>query len=292
MCVAFLLVFLLSVGGIAVQDAAAVSKSKNHTHSRHTSRVLVLRSFSALVMDQETGEILVQKNANSVLPIASITKLMTAMVVLDSQLDLKEPVTITSEDVDMCRSRSRLPAGTRLTREEALLLALMASENRAAHALSRSYPGGREAFVAAMNAKALSLGLTETRFKDPTGLSEGNVSSAQDLARMSDSAYNYALIRKFSTCERVTLQSGRRQLSFQNTNRLIRNSRWQIGLSKTGFTGEAGRCLVLQAQVARRPLLIVLLDSQGKLTRFADANRIRYWLEKGTREGKTVKSQI
>jgi D-alanyl-D-alanine endopeptidase (penicillin-binding protein 7) len=169
--------------------------------------------------------------------------------------------------------------GTRLSREDDLLLTLMASENRAAHALGRTYPGGLEAFVIAMNAKARSLGLSNTRFEDTAGLSSGNTSSAQDLALMVDAAYQYSLVREFTTREEATIQSGRRTLEFHNTNRLIQNPRWQIGLSKTGFTNEAGRCLVMQASVAQRSLLIVLLDAQGKLTRFADANRIKQWME-------------
>jgi D-alanyl-D-alanine endopeptidase (penicillin-binding protein 7) len=223
---------------------------------------------------------LVQKQAGALLPIASITKLMTAMVVLDANMNLQESLTIVSEDVDNLRhSRSRLPVNTRLTRGNALLLALMASENRAAHALGRSYPGGLGTFVAAMNAKARSLGLVETRFEDPAGLSSGNVSSARDLARMVNAAYNYPLIREDTTCKETTIRLGRRTLAFHNTNRLIQSPRWQIGLSKTGFIDEAGRCLVMQSQVAKRPVLIVLLDAQGKLTRYGDANRIKQWME-------------
>jgi len=243
-------------------------------------RNLVLRSASALVEDQMTGECLVQKQAGAIMPIASITKLMTAMVVLDANMDLQESIPIVSEDVDTLRhSRSRLPVNTILTREDALLLALMASENRAAHALGSTYPGGLGAFVAAMNAKAQSLGLVETRFEDPTGISSGNVSSARDLARMVDAAYHYSIIREDTTCKETTIRLGRRTLQFHNTNRLIRNPRWQIGLSKTGFIDEAGRCLVMQSQLAKRPVLIVLLDAQGKLTRYGDANRIKQWME-------------
>jgi serine-type D-Ala-D-Ala endopeptidase (penicillin-binding protein 7) len=202
------------------------------------------------------------------------------MVVLDAKMDLEESITIASEDVDTVRhSRSRLPVNTRFTRGDALLLALMASENRAAHALGRTYRGGLSAFVAAMNAKAQSLGLVETHFLDPAGIHCGNVSSAKDLARMVDAAYQYRLIRKYTTCKETTIRLGRRKLQFQNTNHLIGNPRWQIGLSKTGFIDEAGRCLVMQSRVAKRPVLIVLLDSQGKLTRYGDANRIKQWME-------------
>ncbi len=251
---------------------------------------LVLNSAFALVEDQRTGELLVQKNPQAVVPIASITKLMTAMVTLDAQLDLKEMIVIQKEDIDTLRhSHSRLPVGTRLTRQEALLLALMASENRAAHALGRTYPGGQNAFVAAMNAKAKVLGLNATRFTEPTGLSGGNISSAQDLARMVNTAYNYPLIREFTTCDEAVIQTGRRTLAFHNTNRLVRSPRWQIGLSKTGFIDEAGRCLVMQAEVARRPLLIILLDAQGRMTRFGDANRIKQWIEQGPSASRTVR---
>jgi len=284
---------LLTYGILSVQDTegfAKSSKSAAHRHKKPSAasinrapQKLVLHSAFALVEDQRTGECLVQKNAKAVVPIASITKLVTAMVILDAKMDLHESLIIEREDVDTLKhSRSHLRVGTRLTRQEALLLALMASENRAAHALSRTYPGGQDAFVSAMNAKAQSLGLTATRFTDPTGLSSGNISSAHDLARLVNAAYSYSLIRQFTTREDAVIQSGRRKVSFRNTNRLVRSSRWQIGLSKTGFIDEAGRCLVMQAQVAKRPVLIVLLDAQGKLTRFGDANRIKQWLERPT----------
>lgn len=284
-----ILVILLCVGVLAVHEttgfqdsstALAAYKNYAHVEVNRAPQKLVLRSASALVEDQQTGEFLVQKQVRAVVPIASITKLMTAMVVLDAQMNLQESLTIGREDVDTLRhSRSRLPVGTHLTRGDALLLALMASENRAAYALGRTYPGGSDAFVAAMNAKAQSLGLTETHFEDPAGLSSGNVSSALDLAQMVDAAYRYRLIREFTTCEEATIHSGRRTLAFRNSNRLVRSPRWQIGLSKTGFIDEAGRCLVMQAHVAHRPVLIVLLDAQGKLTRFGDANRIKRWME-------------
>ena len=284
-----ILVILLCAGMLVVPGTTGFAKtSKSHAAHRHYASVgavrtppkLVLSSASALVEDQQTGEFLVQKHAAAIVPIASITKLMTAMVVLDAQMNLKESLIIKPEDVDTLRhSRSRLPVGSRLTREEALLLALMASENRAAHMLGRTYPGGLDAFVKAMNTKAQSLGLTETRFKDPTGLSNGNVSYARNLAQMVNAAYNYRLIREFTTCDEAMIHSGRRTVAFHNTNRLVRSPRWQIGLSKTGFIDEAGRCLVMQAQVAQRPVLIVLLDSHGKFTRLGDANRIKQWME-------------
>jgi serine-type D-Ala-D-Ala endopeptidase (penicillin-binding protein 7) len=280
----FLSLFLLDV-----QGATGFSKSSKSitAHKKHSSvkakrahRNPVLRSASVLVKDQQTGEVLIQKQTEAVLPIASITKLMTAMVVLDSGIDLSESITIEPSDMDtLLYSPSRLPVGTHLSRKEALMLALMSSENRAANALGRTYPGGLGAFVLAMNAKAKSLGLSRTHFEDTAGLSSGNTSSALDLAQMVDAAYHYPLVREFTTLEEATIFSGHRTLEFHNTNRLIQNPRWQIGLSKTGFTNEAGRCLVMQASVARRPLLIVLLDSQGRLTRIGDANRIRQWME-------------
>ena len=270
-------------GVVGFSDASVTATTHgkiSHVKAVRASKNLILRSASALVKDQRTGECLVQKQAEAVLPIASITKLMTAMVVLDAKMNLQESLTITHEDVDTIRhSRSHLPVNTRLLREDALLLALMASENRAAHALGRTYPGGLGTFISAMNAKARSLGLTETRFEDPTGISSGNVSSARDLARMVDAAYSYRMIREFTTCKGTTIHSGRRTLQFHNSNRLIGNPRWQIGLSKTGFIDEAGRCLVMQSLVAQRPVVIVLLDAQGKLTRYGDANRIKQWME-------------
>jgi D-alanyl-D-alanine endopeptidase (penicillin-binding protein 7) len=221
-----------------------------------------------------------QKRASDVVPIASLTKLVTSMVVIDAGLPMNEPITILEEDKDMLRhSKSRLPVGTRLTREQALNLALMSSENRAAHALGRTFPGGLEPFLAAMNAKAHALGLRETRFGDPAGLSASNVSSAMDLARIVDAAHHYPLIRTLSTCKSATVEGERGPIEFHNTNMLIDNSHWQIGLSKTGFIDESGQCLVMQAQMAQRPVLIVLLDATGHRSRFEDANRIRQWME-------------
>ena len=241
---------------------------------------LVLRSAAVLIQDQKSGELLYQKRTDEALPIASITKLMTAMVLLDAHSDLKQPLTILEEDKDLLRhSRSHLPVGTRMSVEEALLVALMASENRAAHALGRTYPGGLAACVAAMNAKAHALGLQETRFEDPAGLSGGNVSSARDLAKVVDQAHHYPMIRSFSTTASTLIQSGRRTLQFHNTNHLIQSSAWQIGLSKTGYIEESGQCLVMQARMAERNLLIVLLDASGRESRFNDANRIRQWME-------------
>ena len=240
---------------------------------------LAVQSGSALVVEQGGGP-LYQKNANVVVPIASITKLMTAMVVLDGMPDLKASITIADEDVDYLRgSRSRLHVGTDMSRETALLLALMSSENRAAHALARHYPGGLHAFIAAMNAKAQSLGMRDTRFEDPTGLTSNNVSTAYDLAKMVSAAYAYPLIREFSTTPEASVEVAGRQQEFHNTNPLVKNAAWQVGLSKTGYIQEAGKCLVMQARVAEKPVVIVLLDSAGKLTRVGDANRIKRWME-------------
>ena len=245
-----------------------------------TSAKLSLKSASALVLDQSTGQALLEKQAGAVQPIASLTKLMTAMVLLDAHLDPRETITITRDDLDLLRhSRSRLPVGTRLPREQALLLALLASENRAAHALGRTFPGGLSTFVQAMNAKARALGLTDTRFEDPSGLSAGNVASAHDLARILEAAYRYPEIRDFSTRPETTIRAGRRSIQFPNTNALVRSPRWNIGLSKTGYIEEAGRCLVMQAMLANRPVLIILLDSWGKYSRLGDANRIKQWVE-------------
>jgi D-alanyl-D-alanine endopeptidase (penicillin-binding protein 7) len=259
----------LALAGWVALSAAAPSPAR-----------LSLKSASALVLDQSTGQALLEKQAGAVLPIASLTKLMTAMVLLDAHLDPREWLTITTADKDELRhSRSRLPVGTRLPREQALLLALLASENRAAHALGRTFPGGLAAFVQAMNDKARALGLTGARFEDPTGLSSGNVATAWDLARILEAAYGYPEIRDFTTRPGTTIQSGRRSIQFPNTNALVRNGRWDIGLSKTGYIEEAGRCLVMQAMLANRPVFIILLDSWGKYTRLGDANRIKHWLE-------------
>ncbi|MGA2526064.1 MAG: serine hydrolase [Smithellaceae bacterium] len=276
-----IMMVVLCVGMLSVPATTGFSKSSITPVSQRDSRKLVLRSAAALVKDQETGEFLIEKQATAVLPIASITKLMTAMVVLDTGINLEESLTIEQGDMFGLRRRARalLPLGTELTRRDTLLIALMASDNRCARALGRTYPGGIDACIAAMNAKARSLGLTETRFEDSTGLSSGNVSSARDLVRLVDTACQYNLIREFTTCKKTVIPSGRRILEFHNTNRLVQNPGWQIGLSKTGFIGAAGRCLVMQANVAQRSLIIVLLDSQGKLTRIGDANRIKHWLE-------------
>ena len=242
---------------------------------------LSLHSSVALVMDARNGDVLVRKNPSAVLPIASITKLMTAMVVLDAGLPLSERLQITRDDIDRLRgTSSRLHPGAWLTRSEMLQLSLMASENRAANALGRHYPGGMPAFVAAMNTKARSLGLRDTRFVEPTGLSSANVSSGGDLAQLVRAASSYPLIRQYSVARSLTVQPARELLGFYNTNRLISTAGWSIGLQKTGFISEAGNCLVMIANIEGRPLIVVLLDAAGKLARFGDAQRIRSWVEK------------
>src|SRR5688572_21779016 len=255
-------------------------------------RKIALRSSSALVQDAGTGEIVFGKNADAVTPIASITKLMTAMVILDRGLDLEEKIVLSREDaVAMKGSRSRLRTGLAMTRGELLLIALMSSENRAAAALGVSYPGGLEAFVDAMNAKAAALDMSESRFVEPTGLSPANVSTASDLAKLVRAAHEYPLIREFSTKDRgsIRVTDGRRTraLPYGNTNGLVRSRYWDIELSKTGYISEAGRCLVMQVRLNDKDLIVVLLDSWGKHSRIGDANRIRKWLESGAVTGRS-----
>jgi D-alanyl-D-alanine endopeptidase (penicillin-binding protein 7) len=241
---------------------------------------LDLKSSVALVLDQDTNEVLFSKNPDAVLPIASITKLMTATIVVENKQPLDEVLTITQDDVDTEKhTGSRLAVGTKLTRGEMLHLALMSSENRAAHALGRNFPGGLDAFVAAMNAKAHELGMKDTRYVEPTGLSSSNQSSAQDLAQLVKAAHQHELIRELSTSPEYQVAVGRRQMMFHTTNALVRSPAWDIGLQKTGYISEAGRCLVMQAQLAGRKLIMVLLDSAGKYSRIGDAERIRKWVE-------------
>lgn len=240
---------------------------------------LDLRSSVAMVIDQQTGEAIFQKNADAVLPIASITKVMTAMVVLDAGLPGTDVLEVSEADRDTERhSSSRLPIGSRLSRAELLNLALMSSENRAASALSRNYPGGQGAFVRAMNAKAAAIGMTDSHFSDPTGLSSGNVANARDLARMVRAASAYPLIRQYSTATEATVDLGPRQVTFRSTNRLIDDPAWEIGMQKTGYISEAGKCLVMQARIESRTMIIILLDASGAQSRFADAQRLRRWM--------------
>jgi len=240
---------------------------------------LDLKSGVALVLDQDTNEVLFSKNPQAVLPIASITKLMTALVVVEAGQSLDEKITITDEDRDTEKGTgSRLTPGTTLSRSEMLHLALMSSENRAAHCLGRNYPGGLDALVAAMNRKAQSIGMSDTHYVEPTGLSSNNQSSAKDLAALVKVAHEVPLLREYSTSPEYTVALGRRQVVFHSTNGLVRNSSWDIGLQKTGFINEAGRCLVMQAKLAGRQLIMVFLDSTGKYSRIGDAERVRKWL--------------
>lgn len=259
-----------------------------------------LSALSVMVYDQYSGETLLSKNSSLQTPIASITKLMTAVITLDAKLDMDERIAINMQDVDRLKGTgSRLALGATHSREQMLNLALIASENRAAHALGRSYPGGIEAFVTAMNRKARQLGMSKTLYVDPTGLSSLNQSTAEDLVKLVDYAYaNYPEIRQISASgdyslgkQRVVVRTKKtkrrhaakrvyyRNVGFVNTNRLTREDDWQIGLSKTGFINEAGHCLVMQAEISQRPVIIVLLDAQGKYGRLGDANRIKHWLE-------------
>ncbi len=274
----------LSLGlAFAVCTADAVART-GANRPASAGQKLALRSAAAIIQDQETGEILYGKNASTVTPIASITKLMTAMVVLDAGPDLNETITISSEDMDALKgTHSRLKPGASLTRDELLRIALMASENRAAAALGRTYPGGFDAFKRAMNHKAQMLGMNGSRFDDATGLSSANVSSAEDLVKLVRAAHQYELIRSYTTLTGHEVHVAGRPLAYRNTNRLVANDSWNIGLSKTGFTNDAGRCLVLQARLAERKVIIVLLDSWGKLSRIGDANRVRAWIEASAR---------
>jgi D-alanyl-D-alanine endopeptidase (penicillin-binding protein 7) len=246
-----------------------------------------LRSASVLVQDADSGEVVYMKNSEAVVPIASITKLMTAIVTLDRELDMEQRVVLSRDDVDGLKgTRSRLRTGSVLTRSDLLLLALMASENRAAHALGRTYPGGIDTFVVAMNQKAAELGMSDSRFVDPTGLSASNVSSARDLAKLVRAAHGYDLIREYSTRSQATVKAFGRPVAFRNTNGLVRSAQWDIGLSKTGYISEAGRCLVMRVRMASKDLIVVLLDSWGKQSRIGDANRIRKWLETNATSGR------
>jgi len=293
LCVPILLGYVLA-GNLAHAETGG-----NHLKQNKAIRASVLgsvaslklRSNIALIFDEQSQLPIYVKNSRSVAPIASITKLMTAMVVLDAMLPLDEEVSVEAADLDRLKgTRSRLQVGMTFTRNELLKLALMASENRAASALARSYPGGKQALVAAMNAKASELGMQDTRFLDPTGLNTGNVSTAQDLVKMVSAARNYALIHRYTTSTSHSVDGfGGREMRFSNTNPLVRNVSWDIGVSKTGYISEAGLCLVMEAKINERPVIIVLLDSWGKHTRVGDANRIKRWIESGNTRGQTTR---
>ena len=288
--------------------ASLLALDANAAQGRHHATQLVeysvpdsadqphLSALSVLVLNQNDSQPLYQKNIDMETPIASISKLMTAMVVLDAHLDMDEMLEITQADVDMLRhTSSRLPVGTRLSRSELMHLALIASENRAASALARNYPGGREKFIAAMNRKARSLGMAHTTFEDSSGLSSNNQSTAADLGKMVQAAARYPVIHEITTTgsyeitstgmirvrhkHKQSWRSVERRVAFHNTNQLVRDENWDIGLSKTGFINEAGHCLVMQAKIAQKPVIIVLLDAYGKYGRINDAKRIKQWLE-------------
>ena len=275
----FIGLFLIATGAGAAEDLKPIGSTLLIDASK-----LKLASANALVFDAQTGQPIYSKGADAVTAIASVTKLMTAMVVLDAQQPMDEMLTIGIGDLDLLKaSSSRLRLGTTMTRREMLQLALMSSENRAASCLARSYPGGTPAFVEAMNRKAASLAMTQTHFSDATGLSSENVATARDLARMVQAAAGYPLIREFTTTasHTVEIQPSGRVLGFNNTNSLVRGGQWDITLSKTGFIREAGKCLVMLANIVNRPVVIVLLDSYGRLSRIADAQRVKHWLETG-----------
>ncbi len=267
----------------ALRAKAVVSKrqsfgEKAGLHSQTDE--LSLKSSVAYVIDQDTQEVLFSKNDNAVLPIASITKLMTGVVIRESNLSMDEPITITQEDIDTEKgSTSRLRPGTTLTRGELLHLALMSSENRAAHALGRTYPTGLTSFVSQMNSKAQQLGMKDTNYAEPTGLSSKNLSSAKDLATLVAYAANDPTMRELTTSVGTAVEVGRRTLNYKSTNRLVSNPHWDIDLQKTGYISEAGQCLVMQAKIAGRKLVMVFLDSAGKFSRTADAERVRRWVE-------------
>lgn len=273
-----------------VRVAAPVRLSMGEQLGLRTSNDrLDLNSSVALVIDQETNEVLFSKNDAAVLPIASLTKLMTGLVIADANLDMNEPLTITQDDVDTYKgSSSRLAVGSTLSRGEMMHLALMSSENRAANALGRTYPGGLSEFVRLMNSKAKQLGMTDTRYVEPTGLSSLNQSSARDLATLVSVAHDRPILRSLSTSPGHEVELGRRTLHYNNSNRLIKNPEWEIGLQKTGYISEAGRCLVMQAKVAGRQLIMVFLDSTGKLSRLQDAERVRRWVEVQTELARPV----
>jgi len=274
---------------VQVVKIVKAKPARAHRHARSPGRhrpqparlagMMGLKSSAVLIVDPKTTAVLYRKNAQAVMPIASLTKLMTALVVLEARQDMAEVLTVTDADVDRLKySSSRLRVGTRLSRSAMLHIALMSSENRAASALGRSYPGGTRAFVAAMNARARALGMRRTRYVEPTGLSSANVSTPEDLARLVVAAERHALIRRYSTDRHFTISQGRERTAYHNTNRLTANRRWKIRLQKTGYIAEAGRCMVLHATVAGRPTVMVFLDAQGKFSRAADANRVRAWL--------------
>jgi D-alanyl-D-alanine endopeptidase (penicillin-binding protein 7) len=275
---------LFATVGLAATSAGTVKAHAPVRLARAHHRVAAdepdLRSTSVLVVDETHGSVIYSKNADVAAPIASITKLMTALVIADAKLPLDEPLQVTNDDRSLHKGAfSRLAIGTTLTRGDLIHLALMASENRAAHALGRTYPGGLDVFVRAMNAKAKSLGMLSSHFVDPVGLSSDNVASPEDLVKLVSAASHDPTIRRFSTDPNYAVRVGRRQVEFHNTNSLVRNSNWEIVVQKTGYISEAGKCLVMKAVIDDRNVVMVLLNSYGRYTRVADARRIRKWME-------------
>ncbi len=266
--------------GVASAPAAYITSAGDRAGLNLTRDALSLKSNVAFVVDQNNAEVLFEKNSNVALPIASITKLMTGLIVVKAQQDMNEIITITEDDVDHEKfTRSRLAVGSRMTRGNLLHISLMSSENRAAAALGRNFPGGVAGFVSAMNAKAHELGMTDTRYVDSSGLSSKNVASARDLAKLAMAAYHEPLLREYSTDPKSTVDAGGRMMNYHNTNYLVAMPDWDIGLQKTGFINEAGRCLVMQTIIQGRAVIMVFLDSKGKQSRTADAGRIKRWLE-------------
>ena len=269
------------------QNSVPESYVPAKTIRENATRVnLNLRSHAALVFDVRDDEVIMERNAQEVVPVASLTKLMTAMVILDADLDMQQAITISKDDKDRIRySKSRLRRGMTFSRQDLLLIALAASENRAALALARTYPGGSSEFVSAMNNKAHELGLTKTRFADSAGLSNDNVSTAQELMQIVKAASEYPVIQEFTTTtqESIVDLKTKREITFGNTNRLVKRDSWPINLSKTGYTSDAGNCLVMQTEINARPVIIVLLESWGKLSKYGDSNRIKKWLMKTER---------
>lgn len=264
----------------AAQRQRAVKKARlRRAKNSYAAQLGALRSSAVLILDPRTKKVLYQKNADTALPIASLTKLMTALVVLEAKQNLAEKLSVTSADIDRLKySSSRLRVGTRLSRSEMLHIALMSSENRAASALGRNYPGGTRKFVAAMNAKARALGMRRTRFVEPTGLSRANVASPADLAKLAVAVEKHTLIRRYSTDRSFSIRQGRGRTVYHNSNRLTASPSWKIRLQKTGYISEAGRCMILHATVRGRPTVMVFLDARGKFSRAADANSVRAWL--------------
>ena len=291
--VAVLSLFAMAPQAYAAKTAAPVSAAQIAAEQRRAGPDIIHSSFTtpldvasraALITNVETGEVLYSKNVHQRMPIASITKLMTAMVVLDAKQSMDELVTITKDDIDHLRhTHSRMSVGTSLPRADLMLLALMASENRAASALIRNYPGGLAAGIAAMNRKARSLGMPNTQFFDGTGLHGANVSTPGELTKMVQAAYRYADIRALSTTPEYSVMVRGQEQRFRNTNGLVKKPEWEIDISKTGFINEAGRCLVMMAHIQDKPVVIVLMDSWGKYTRIGDANRVKDWLDVAAR---------